>query len=395
MDKHAAYWGLYLDQLEAEAERSCLVSLEWVPAPADLTQAAALAVELELGGQAAPTRIRVIPDGDFDAVDGRPGNIKGVKAKKWHMDATVAAKVIALFKEGGIDLPIDYEHQTLKAAENGRPAPAAGWITALDYVPGTGLVATVRWTDAAAAHLAAGEYRYLSPVFFFDKDTGAVQLLHSLALTNTPALGALGEIAALAVRAVEMTLLRRLPGSGRTTNEEPTMEKTKVLVALGLPLDTGDETALTQLSALVQKAREQEAQIATLKTNQFDPAKHIPLTEHTKLASELATLKAEGDKTEHERLMKEALADARILPPNEAYWRAQSLAALQAFLKDAKPLAALKGTQTNGNPPAGGGLDVKNPDAIAQAALKYQREQEAAGITVSTAAAVAHVTKGA
>ena len=36
----------------------------------------------ELDDKAAPTRIRVIPDGDFDAVDGRPGNIKGVKAKR-------------------------------------------------------------------------------------------------------------------------------------------------------------------------------------------------------------------------------------------------------------------------------------------------------------------------
>ena len=137
------------------------------------------------------------------------------------------------------------------------------------------------------------------------------------------------------------------------------MDKTKVLVALGLPLDTGDETALTSLAALVQKTKEQDAQITELKAKQFDPAKHIPLEEHTKLTNELATLKATGDKAEHERLMTAALADARILPPNEAYWRAQPLAALQAFLKDAKPLADLKGTQTGGKAPEGGGNVVK------------------------------------
>ncbi len=174
------------------------------------------------------------------------------------------------------------------------------------------------------------------------------------------------------------------------------MEKTKVLVALGLPLDTGDDTALAQLSTLVQKARDQEQQIAALKASQFDPAKHIPLDEHQKLTTELAALKSTSDKAEHERLMTAALSDARILPPNEAYWRAQPLAALQAFLKEAKPLAALKGTQTGGNPPAGGAdLDTKDSNAIAQAALKYQQEQAQAGVTVSTAAAVAHVTKGA
>lgn len=140
------------------------------------------------------------------------------------------------------------------------------------------------------------------------------------------------------------------------------MDKTKVLVALGLPLDTGDETAFAKLAALVQKTKEQDGEITELKARQFDPAKHIPLEEHTKLTNELAALKSTSEKAEHERLMTAALADARILPPNEAYWRAQSLAALQAFLKDAKPLADLKGTQTGGKPPEGDGKSVKLTD---------------------------------
>ena len=48
--------------------------------------------------------------------------------------------------------------------------------------------------------------------------------------------------------------------------------------------------ARAQLSTLVQKARDQEQQIAALKANQFDPAKHIPLDEHQKLTTELAAL---------------------------------------------------------------------------------------------------------
>lgn len=358
-------------------------------------QTAALAFEIVLDGQGqartAPTRMRVIPDGHFDAVDGRPGNMEGVKAKTWFLDSAAASAVSAAFKAGGVKLPIDYEHQTLNAAKNGQPAPAAGWITALEYLPGVGMLAHVSWTAAGRAHLEGEEYLYISPILIFDAETGMVLGLHSVALTNKPALGALGAITALTNDS-----LRRLPGSGRTTNEEPIMDKTKVLVALGLPLDTGDDTALTSLTALAQKAREQDAQIAALKASQFDPAKHIPLDEHTKLTAELAVLKATGDKAEHERLMTAALNDALILPPNEAYWRGQPLAALQAFLKEAKPLAALKGTQTGGTPPAGGGdLDVKDSNAIAQAALKYQQEQAQAGVTVSTAAAVAHVTKGA
>ena len=332
--------------------------------PASHTQhaVAALAFDIELDDQAgtvsAPARLRVLPDGLFSSPDGRPANMEGVTAKSWVLNAKVAQDVIARFKTMGLELPLDYEHQTLKTAENGLPAPAAGWITDLTYEPGVGLVADVRWTEAGGDYVAKREYKYLSPVFPFDKKTGEVLLLHSVALTNKPGLTVLGAIAAMAAMAFDDNQFndfsRRLPGSGRTTNEETTMDKTKVLVALGLALDTGDETALTALSATVQKANTLEQQVVALKANQFDPAKHIPLDEHKTVMGELTALKESQAKAEHEQLVVAALSDARILPANEAYWRKQPLAALQEFLKDAKPLAVLTGTQTGGKPPVGG-----------------------------------------
>lgn len=319
---------------------------------------AALAFEIELeiksgddkeSKQGAPSRIRVLPDGQFDAVDGRPGNVEGVKAKKWLMDAKAAQDVIAGFAARGLKLVIDYDHQTLRAEANGQPAPAAGWITALEYVAGKGLIASVEWTQDGGEAVAAREYIYLSPVFFYDKVTGSVTHLHSVALTNTPALNTLGEIAALAARA-DLSA----PPHTLDFKKDLEMDKTKILVALGLPLDTGDDTALTALSALSAGAKTRETEIAALKANQFDPAKHIPLDEHKKVTAELAALKEAQDKSAHETMLKAALADARILPANEAYWRAQPFAALSEFLKDAKPLAVLNGTQTGGTPPSGG-----------------------------------------
>ena len=330
----------------------------------------ALAFEIELqteaGTASAPTRLRVLPDGLFSAPDGRPGDMEGVTAKSWVLNAKAAQVVIARFKARGLELPLDYEHQTLKSAENGLPAPAAGWITGLTYEPGVGLLADVRWTDAGGGYVAKREYKYLSPVFPFDKQTGEVLDLHSVALTNKPGLTVLGAIAAMAALATQNDFLRRLPGSGRTTNEETTMDKTKVLVALGLALDTGDETAMTAICATVQKANTlaaevvaKDAQVAALRASQFDPAKHIPLDEHKKVMGELTALKDSQAKVEHEELVVAALCDARILPANEAYWRKQPLAALQEFLKDAKPLAVLIGTQTGGKPPAGGAAAIQ------------------------------------
>ncbi|PQA82750.1 hypothetical protein C5F52_14325 [Limnohabitans sp. TS-CS-82] len=333
---------------------------------------AALAFDIELDDQAgtasAPNRLRVLPDGLFSSPDGRPANMEGVTAKSWVLNNQVAQAVIARFNAMGLELPLDYEHQTLKAAENGLPAPAAGWITDLTYESGVGLMADVRWTEAGGDYVAKREYKYLSPVFPFDKKTGEVLLLHSVALTNKPGLTVLGAIAAMAAMAFDDNhfndFSRRLPGFGRTTEphneeKETTMDKTKVLVALGLALDTGDETALTALSATVQKANTLEQQVVALKANQFDPAKHIPLDEHKKVTGELTKLQATLAHTEHVALMEKALADNYIMPANEDYWRKQPLAALKEFLKDAKPLlAALTGTQTGGKPPAGGGGTV-------------------------------------
>ena len=110
------------------------------------------------------------------------------------VDAVAAAQVVATFKRRGIDLVIDYEHQTMNSQVNGLPAPAAGWIDVLE-VRTDGIWGHVReWTQQAQAYLRAREYRYLSPVFWmdwWDLTTGeyAGAAILCVALTNMPFLG--------------------------------------------------------------------------------------------------------------------------------------------------------------------------------------------------------------
>jgi phage I-like protein len=134
---------------------------------------------------AATGQVQLLPAGEFAARDGRPG-----PGKTWRvsdekgrslaaaMNATIAATPIV----------IDYEHQTLQANKNGQPAPAAGWIRSVVWLSGKGLMADVEWTERARAAIAAGEYRYISPVIEFDKASGDVNAVHMAALTNYPAL---------------------------------------------------------------------------------------------------------------------------------------------------------------------------------------------------------------
>jgi phage I-like protein len=132
-----------------------------------------------LGGSDIPERVRIAPWGEVDSSSGR-----------FVVDEDAARLVLDAFERHGTDLPIDYEHQTLGgpyASPTGQ-APAAGWIKRLETVPGDGLYAVVEWTEPAREQLVARQYRYLSPVAVVRKSDRKLVGLHSVALTNKPAI---------------------------------------------------------------------------------------------------------------------------------------------------------------------------------------------------------------
>lgn len=196
------------------------------------TSSIAARVLTDAGGP-APGRIQLFPVGEFSARDGRPGTLKGVKVKAWTITPTIAAAVVARWQARETPLVVDYEHQTMNAAENGKPAPAAGWIESLEMEP-DGLYATVKWTDAARAFIQADEYRYISPVFTFDPETGAVLELKSAALTNYPALDGMAAVAARAED--DLPMKKELAD--------------KLCRLLGLAADATEDAMLTELQKL-------------------------------------------------------------------------------------------------------------------------------------------------
>ena len=106
------------------------------------------------------------------------------------LDGESAELVVRAFEAQGVDLPVDYEHQTLggEFASPSGQAPAAGWIRRLEVVAREGLYGHVAWTPGAAERLAAREYRYVSPVALVRKRDRKLTALHSAALTNKPAI---------------------------------------------------------------------------------------------------------------------------------------------------------------------------------------------------------------
>lgn len=94
------------------------------------------------------------------------------------------------FAERQLQIPIDYEHQTLKDMQ----APAAGWIKDI-VLRSDGIYGAVDWTERATEYLKNKEYRYLSPVVLTQGKERRVVALHSAALTNTPAIDAMTPVA--------------------------------------------------------------------------------------------------------------------------------------------------------------------------------------------------------
>lgn len=134
--------------------------------------------------------MQLLPAGEFHARDGRPTD-----APCWRVDSSIAAALIADIEARATPLVVDYEHQSLLTAENGQPAPAAGWFKSAEWREGVGLFAAVEWTERALLHIEAGEYRYISPVITYAKD-GSIKKIINAALTNNPAIDGMDEVVA-------------------------------------------------------------------------------------------------------------------------------------------------------------------------------------------------------
>ena len=352
--------------------------------PAPLAFAACV-LEIAQGGP--PSEIQLTPAGEFRAWDGRPAD-----APTWRINAALAARVIDWLAARKNPCVIDYEHQTLLAKKNGKPAPAAGWYSKLEWREGVGLFAIdIEWTAAAAKMIDAREYRFISPVIAYEQ-SGNVVGVYMAGLTNNPAIDGMDDLLLAAASAF-------IPS---TNPEEDTMDELieQLRWLLNLPVGATvedikaqlqklqDQLGQTQTAAasfdLVNHLAGLKTQIAALSASPAapDPAAFVPMAQFIGLQHQIASLSASLEQDKHSQLLQSALADGRILPANEAYWKAQPLAALSAYVAQAQPIAALAGTQSSGLAPAGAGVAALSAEAqavCAQMGLTHDEFRAAQG----------------
>lgn len=329
---------------------------------------------------------QLLPVGPFKARDGRPFDVPG---GHWQLDKSIATTLINRAKALGQDILIDYDHQTLHIEKTGKEAPASGWFNGdeIEWREGLGLFIKPRWTDRAAAMVAAKEYRFLSAVFPYDAQGRPLEL-RMAAITNDPGVVGMQALAALSA------LPASQPGQLANPSKETSMNELlkKLLAKLGIEL-TGDPTdeqlqkALAELDSLQASAKKapeleaaltaEKASLAALKAlpgGQIDLAKYVPVETYNALVTQVASLSAKAETTDAATLIKDARAQGKVVAAEEEYLTAyaaqKGVAALKALLEPRPAIAALAASQTTQVT-----LPEKKGDAVLSADDKYAADQ--------------------
>lgn len=345
---------------------------------------------------------QLLPLGPFKARDGRPFD---VPSGYWQLDKSIATTLINRVRETGQDILIDYDHQTLKTDQNGQPAPAAGWYNAdeIEWREGAGLFIKPRWTDRAAALVAAKEYRFLSAVFPYDA-LGCPLELRMTAITNDPGVVGMQALAALSAFPTS-SLMSTQPGQLATPShvaqKEISMNEHLIALLGKLGIQPGADgqltaeqgtaalAALDTLQTSAKKAPELEvalsaekASLAALKAQstsapqgaQIDLAQYVPVATYNALVTQVAALTAQVDTTDAATLIKDARTQGKVVAAEEEYLTAyaaqKGVAALKALLEPRPAIAALAASQTTAVT-----LPEKKGDAVLSAEDKYAADQ--------------------
>lgn len=317
---------------------------------------------------AAGNWIMLMPAGVFTGRTGRgPFDTGGVAEMTAIIERT-------LQRAGGTEIVVDYDHQTIFAATPGvgGRAPAAGWIKEFS-VRDDGLWGRVEWTAAAAAHILAGEYRYISPTFYAPKETGKVLLLLSAALTNTPDL--------------DLTVVA---ASALLSTETETTDMKSIAKALGLPEDASEADILIAMNAVLSSnaalvaasgaAKPEDAitAITTMRTSagKVNPAEFVPIAQVTAMQAAISALQTTAATDRAETEVSQAIAAGKVQPALKEWaidLHKSDIAAFNSFLAKAPVLTMSQRTATVIAPNAGDAV-LDDADLLVMSQMGLTRE---------------------
>lgn len=256
-------------------------------AASDLPQAAGRAVALNAAG-GAPEWIMLYPAGRL---------VVGRDKRRFHVHDPEA--IVAMTRPL-LPLVIDYEHD-FEMRSPGDDTPAAGWVEEVEVRDGA-IWGRVDWSARAANSIAAREWRFVSPVLLYRRDTDPMEVaaIASAGLTHRPNLD-----------------LKALNARTHVTKEDPV--KDLLIKLFGLKADASDAEIIAAANALkvehdkaLNSAREKEAS---------DLSRFVPKAQHDETVAALNAANgklAERDKADAksaaEALVDDAVKGGKVAP---------------------------------------------------------------------------------
>lgn len=263
----------------------------------------ALNIELPQDGT-APEWLELLPAGDV--VEGRDG-------RSWFNPEP--QQVIAMTQQLGKDIVLDWEHATELKAPQGDKAPAAAWIKDLEVRDGA-IWGRLEWTKDGHASVTSREYRYISPVFDYTKDSNRIMRITSAGLTNKPNL--------------YLTALNQSQ-QGRQ-EDDPVKLSAAIRKALGLPEDATEEQGVTAINQMQQAKQQAEQDLATARNSQAAPSldSYVPRADYDSAMNHAKSLQDKLDQRDKDELedkiqtaINSALDAGKITPATVEYHTAQ------------------------------------------------------------------------
>lgn len=235
----------------------------------------------------------LIPAGEFSGRDKRAWNNSNPEG------------IVDAFIARNADLPVDFEHATEIKAPKGEPAPATGWIVALEVRDGE-IWGKVKWTDLGLNAIRKREVRYYSPAFRHDKN-GTVIALSSVGLTNKHNL--------------DLPALNKETPTPTPEDDAMPLDK-KIREALGLSDKADVDDAVTAINTQKTELSTALNQAKTPDLNLFVPKADLQLALNRAQQAEqkLADIETAQLNAEIDAEINSALEAGKIAPANKDYF---------------------------------------------------------------------------
>ncbi len=273
------------------------------------------------------------------------GEVKTTKGN-FYVDEESVKVMKEHFKKRGLDIVVDYEHQSL----SNKKALAGGWIKDF-YIKDDCVVAKVEFTDEAKKEISNKQYKYLSPTIFLKN--GKPIRLHSVALTNTPAIDNMYPLF------LSEDLKNELEG------DDEKMDIKKLLEILELDENASEKDVIQKIENLKLNKKDENLEDGELSTNK-ELVKILGLKENstneeinkallslkndTVSKAEFLALKEEMTKNEVNNILDDAIKNGKITPAQKDSFMELALTDRKIFdevLKNQKRISPLGVSYSN------------------------------------------------